>query len=66
MGLPFSEEQFLRVFAEYNRAVWPLQLVFYFVAGLAVLLAVRKRPSSDRIISGRWRCCGCGWAQFTT
>ena len=52
MGLPFTEEQFLRVFAEYNRAVWPLQLVFYLVAGLTLLLAVRKRPSSDRIISG--------------
>ena len=52
MGLPFSEEQFLRVFAEYNRAVWPLQLVFYAVAGLTLLLGVRKRPSSDRIISG--------------
>lgn len=52
MGLPFTEEQFLRVFAEYNRAVWPLQLVFYSVAGLTLLLAVRKRPSSDRIISG--------------
>lgn len=52
MGLPFSEEQFLRVFAEYNRAVWPLHLAFYSVAGLTLLLAVRKRPSSDRIISG--------------
>ena len=52
MGLPFSEEQFLQVFAEYNRAVWPLQLVFYVGAGLTLLLAVRKRLSSDRIISG--------------
>lgn len=52
MGLPFSEEQFLRVFAEYNGAVWPLQLVFYFAAGLTLLLAVRKPTSSDRIISG--------------
>jgi hypothetical protein len=52
MGLPFNAEQFLQVFAEYNRAVWPLQLVFYSVAGLTLLLAVRKRPSSDRIISG--------------
>ncbi len=52
MGLPFTEEQFLQVFADYNRAVWPLQLVFYLAAGLALVLAVRKRPSSDRIISG--------------
>ena len=30
--MPFSEEQFLRVFAEDNRAVWPTQLLPYSAA----------------------------------
>ena len=35
-ALPFSEGQFLRVFADYNRAVWPAQLVLYTAALLTV------------------------------
>lgn len=41
MGLPFSEEQFLRVFAEYNRAVWPAQLLLYSAAVLALFFALK-------------------------
>lgn len=48
--LPFTREQFLGVFADYNNAVWPAQLVAYLL-GLAMLVALR-RPSlqSDRVI----------------
>jgi hypothetical protein len=39
--LPFTHEQFLDVFATYNRAVWPAPLVAYAV-GLGVLGATRR------------------------
>jgi hypothetical protein len=41
--LPFTREQFLGVFAEYNTAVWPVQVVAY-VLGLIVVVAL-LRPS---------------------
>lgn len=43
MSLPFSEEQFLEVFAAYNRAVWPSQLFLYTLAALTIFLAARGR-----------------------
>lgn len=49
--MPFSEEQFLRVFAEYNRAVWPSQLLLYAAAVIAVFLLVRSRPHSDKWVA---------------
>lgn len=52
MNLPFTTEQFLRVFAEYNQDVWPAQIIFYVMAALALLLALMSRPRSDKIISG--------------
>jgi len=49
--LPFSEEQFLRVFADYNRAVWPVQLFLYAVALITILLVAWKSRHSDRVIA---------------
>lgn len=51
MHLPFSEEQFLRVFAEYNRAVWPAQLLLYAAAVTALLLAAKKSKHSGRVVA---------------
>lgn len=50
--LPFTREQFLGVFAEYNTAVWPVQVVAY-VLGVAVVAAL-LRPSSrgHRLVAG--------------
>jgi hypothetical protein len=47
--LPFSEEQFLRVFADYNRAVWPAQLVLYCAATLTLLVAFGRRAYSGLV-----------------
>lgn len=49
--MPFNEEQFLRVFAEYNRAVWPAQLLLYAGAVMVVLLAAVKGRRSGRFIA---------------
>ncbi len=42
MNPPFSIEQFLGVFAEYNAAIWPAQ-IFAYVLGLIAVAAVWSR-----------------------
>lgn len=50
MNLPFTIEQFLDVFAAYNAAIWPAQIVAY-VLGLVGLAAVwSRRPIASRLI----------------
>ena len=41
--LPFGAEQFFGVFAEYNRAIWPVQIVAYAFGGVAVAMALLSR-----------------------
>ncbi|MBR0698693.1 DUF6064 family protein [Bradyrhizobium sp. 62B] len=50
--LPFTIEQFLGVFANYNRAIWPAQVLAYLMGGLAFSLVFRKGRWSDQIIAG--------------
>jgi hypothetical protein len=47
---PFTAEQFLRLFETYNVAIWPMQVVVYVLAGLAVVLAVKRTAISGRLI----------------
>lgn len=49
--MPFSLDQFMQVFADYNRAVWPLQPLLVCIAIVAVFLALRPNSRSDKIIS---------------
>jgi hypothetical protein len=51
MKLPFTIEQFLEVFKNYNTAVFPIQFIFYLLALIAIYLSVRKITLSDKIIS---------------
>jgi hypothetical protein len=50
MKLPFTIEQFLKVFEDYNLAVWPMQVILYILAIAAVYFAVKKFPQSDKFI----------------
>jgi hypothetical protein len=50
--LPFTIEQFLGVFASYNRAIWPAQVLAYLMGGLAFSLVFRKGRWSNQIIAG--------------
>jgi hypothetical protein len=50
MAIPFTQEQFLNVFAQYNGAVFPLQIIFAVLGVAALGLAIKKSPESDRII----------------
>jgi hypothetical protein len=42
--LPFSREQFLAVFAQYNAAIWPLQVVAALL-GIAIVVALLWRSA---------------------
>ena len=47
--IPFTVDQFLNVFARYNIAVWPGQLVLYGIALCAIGLAIRSSDFSRGI-----------------
>lgn len=51
MSLPFSVAQFFDVFAAYNRAIWPVQVVLYALAFVVIVLLRRTTASNCRIIS---------------
>lgn len=50
-SLPFSADQFFGVFAAYNGAVWPAQLVLVAAAVAAIALALSRAPSRHRWVS---------------
>jgi len=51
MKLPFTSEEFLTVFENYNEAVFPMQIL-YLLAALAIYLSARKEAWADKVISG--------------
>jgi hypothetical protein len=50
MKVPFTIDQFLQVFKNYNLAIWPMQIVFYMLSFVMIYLAFKKSKSSDIII----------------
>src|SRR5688500_9606367 len=50
MRLPFSQQQFFDLFADYNRAVWPAPLVAYMLGLTAVALALHRRSVLPGIV----------------
>ena len=51
MALPFTRPEFLQVFAEYNTAIWPLQLVFWAFGFLAAACLLARPAWADRAIA---------------
>lgn len=51
MNLPFSVEQFLQVFKNYNVAVWPAQIIFYLFSFVMIFLAIRKSKNKSKVIN---------------
>ena len=48
--LPFTIDQFLGVFEQYNQAIWPMHVVAY-VLGIAAIILVAKKPRyADQVI----------------
>ena len=52
MKTPFTIEQFLDIFKNYNQAVFPMQIVFYMVAVFMIYLSIKPTTNSNKIISG--------------
>ncbi len=52
MNIPFTVEEFFKVFGTYNADIWPAQVVAYFLGLLALALAFRGGKASGRIVSG--------------
>ena len=50
MKLPFTLEQFLDIFRQYNISVWPIQVVLVVLALAATYFSIFKRSYSDKII----------------
>jgi hypothetical protein len=52
MKIPFTVKQFFEVFKNYNEAVFPAQVILYFLALAAVFLTLRSGSGTTRFISG--------------
>jgi hypothetical protein len=50
VDLPFTVEQFLDVFRQYNLAVWPMQIVLFIIALTAAVLIIRKKHFSGKAV----------------
>jgi len=50
--MPFTIKEFLDVMAQYNLAVWPLQIVFNILAVIMLIFLFRKTNFSNKLISG--------------
>lgn len=51
MQIPFTREQFLEVFSNYNLAVFPIQIIFYLISAIILFLVIKPICISDAIIS---------------
>ena len=52
MKLPFSVDDFLQVFTTYNESIWPIQVLFYILAVVAIGSAFRGNVKSSQITFG--------------
>ena len=50
VALPFTVDQFLTVFADYNRAVWPAQFALLGLGAGLVVLSFLPRPALARLL----------------
>jgi hypothetical protein len=51
MKPPFTLEQFLAVFKNYNQSIFPMQIVLYLISAVAIYLVIKPNSTSDKIIS---------------
>jgi len=50
-NLPFTAEQFLQVFAEYNPGIWPAQAVAFILVILLLFMAFKSRESGSSTVN---------------
>ncbi len=51
MKLPFTSEEFLNVFADYNQTVFPMQVVLFLLALAAIYMLFKKAIWADMAIT---------------
>jgi hypothetical protein len=51
MDLPFTVEQFLQVFRNYNQSIFPLQIFFYLLAVTIIFCSVKRIAAADKIVN---------------
>ena len=49
--IPFTVNQFLNVFEQYNVAVWPAQLFLYTIGMFLISLVLSRKSDFSRIVS---------------
>jgi hypothetical protein len=49
--LPFTVDQFFSVFAAYNKAIWPAQIVAYLLAAVALWAIFKGRPWAGGVVA---------------
>lgn len=50
MKIPFSIDEFLSVFENYNQSLWPIQLILYGLAFSAIFLVIGNKAGFSRIV----------------
>ena len=50
--LPFTPEQFLGVFVNYNDVIWPIQIAAYVLGAISIASLFWRTRASDRVIAG--------------
>ena len=50
--LPFTPEQFLGVFVNYNDVIWPIQIAAYVLGAISIASLFRSARAADRVIAG--------------
>ena len=57
--LPFTPEQFLRVFVNHGNAIWPIQIAAYVLGAISIASLFRRARAADRRRASRtnhqWR-----------
>jgi hypothetical protein len=51
MKLPFTVEEFLQIFKDYNQSIFPLQIFFYSLAAAIIFFSAKKIAGADKIIN---------------
>jgi hypothetical protein len=51
MDLPFTVEQFLQVFKNYNQSIFPLQIFFYILAVTIIFCSIKRIAGADKIVN---------------
>lgn len=49
MKIPFSVDEFLNVFESYNQSLWPIQILFYILALVAIAAIFKRSNNSSQI-----------------